>query len=165
MRSFYPILLQVAWRAGEPRQVLLRNEATAVARHNKRHNNERLNFSILLVGCGKMGGALLRGWLAEGLDGAKVVVVQPSRSGAEEFATQGAQWSPARQIWTRGLSQILLSWRCSQSSGRILRRPQRSFVNPEGKDYLHRCGSCGFTAWRVLSAGRSNRAGNAKPAR
>ena len=50
-----------------------------------------LNFSILLVGCGKMGGALLRGWLAEGLDGAKVAVVQPSRSVAEEFATQGAQ--------------------------------------------------------------------------
>ena len=27
---FYPILLQVAWAGGEPRQVLLRNEATAV---------------------------------------------------------------------------------------------------------------------------------------
>ena len=34
--------------------------------------------NILLVGCGKMGGAMLRGWLARGIDSADVRVVEPS---------------------------------------------------------------------------------------
>ena len=33
---------------------------------------------LLLVGAGKMGGAMLSGWLARGLDPAKVIVVDPS---------------------------------------------------------------------------------------
>lgn len=33
---------------------------------------------VLLVGCGKMGGALLAGWLDQGLDPAGIVVVEPS---------------------------------------------------------------------------------------
>jgi len=32
---------------------------------------------LLLVGCGKMGGALLEGWLARGLDGREAYVVEP----------------------------------------------------------------------------------------
>jgi pyrroline-5-carboxylate reductase len=42
---------------------------------------------LLLVGCGKMGSALLRGWLAHGLRAADVFVVEPdagSREGARE---------------------------------------------------------------------------------
>ena len=45
--------------------------------------------SLLLVGCGKMGGALLRGWLAKGLNGKQVAVLQPSRSVAGELTPQG----------------------------------------------------------------------------
>ena len=52
-------------------------------------NPTRLNSTLLLVGCGKMGGALLRGWLAEGLDGTQVAIVQPSRSVADEFSAHG----------------------------------------------------------------------------
>lgn len=36
------------------------------------------NDSILLIGCGNMGGAMLRRWLANGLDPAAVTVVSPS---------------------------------------------------------------------------------------
>ncbi|MDP6175672.1 MAG: pyrroline-5-carboxylate reductase [Rhodospirillales bacterium] len=32
---------------------------------------------LLLVGCGKMGGALLEGWLKQGMDGALIQVVEP----------------------------------------------------------------------------------------
>jgi pyrroline-5-carboxylate reductase len=39
-----------------------------------------LTGSILLVGAGKMGSALLQGWLSRGLDAAKVVVVEPQPS-------------------------------------------------------------------------------------
>ncbi len=37
-----------------------------------------LDGPLLLVGAGKMGGAMLAGWLARGLDRAKVVVVDPA---------------------------------------------------------------------------------------
>src|SRR5438105_2098567 len=36
---------------------------------------------VLLVGCGKMGGAMLRGWLARGLERAVVVEPQPDQLG------------------------------------------------------------------------------------
>ena len=35
------------------------------------------NFKILLVGCGKMGGALLSAWLENGVDKANIIVVSP----------------------------------------------------------------------------------------
>ena len=40
--------------------------------------SELVGGKLLLVGCGKMGGALLQGWLAEGLAAADVVVVEPA---------------------------------------------------------------------------------------
>ena len=43
---------------------------------------------ILLVGCGKMGGALLRGWLARGLDASSVVVVEPFAAAAESLRAE-----------------------------------------------------------------------------
>ena len=36
---------------------------------------------LLLVGCGKMGGALLAGWLEQGVDAADVLIVDPHYSG------------------------------------------------------------------------------------
>ncbi|MCC7427340.1 MAG: pyrroline-5-carboxylate reductase [Alphaproteobacteria bacterium] len=41
---------------------------------------------ILLVGCGKMGGALLAGWLDRGIDPAGIVVVEPSPDAAAAIA-------------------------------------------------------------------------------
>jgi pyrroline-5-carboxylate reductase len=37
----------------------------------------KLAGPLVLVGCGKMGGALLRGWLAHGLAATDVLVVEP----------------------------------------------------------------------------------------
>ena len=41
-----------------------------------------LGGDLVLVGCGKMGGAMLAGWLARGLDPARVHVVEPEAAGA-----------------------------------------------------------------------------------
>src|SRR5688500_13415516 len=38
--------------------------------------------TILLVGCGKMGGALLQGWFKRGLNPVDVIVVEPAGRGA-----------------------------------------------------------------------------------
>jgi pyrroline-5-carboxylate reductase len=45
---------------------------------------------LLLVGCGRMGGALLSGWLDLGLDPAAVTVIEPNEAGARAVATLGA---------------------------------------------------------------------------
>lgn len=47
---------------------------------------EKLKRPLLLVGCGKMGGAMLEGWLASGITAAGVFVVEPF--GADAFASR-----------------------------------------------------------------------------
>lgn len=44
---------------------------------------------VLLVGCGKMGGAMLGGWLDRGLDAAAVTVVEPFEANAEIVRRMG----------------------------------------------------------------------------
>lgn len=44
-----------------------------------------MNFNVVLVGAGNMGGAMLRGWIANGLSAANITVIDPSPS--EEMAT------------------------------------------------------------------------------
>ena len=44
---------------------------------------------LLLVGCGKMGGALLRGWLAGGLSPQETIVVEPQEAGRTALAGLG----------------------------------------------------------------------------
>jgi len=46
---------------------------------------------LLLIGCGKMGGALLSGWLAQGIPGAAVHVVEPGEASLAPFAGKGLQ--------------------------------------------------------------------------
>ncbi len=46
---------------------------------------------LLLVGCGKMGGALLGGWFEAGLAAADVTVVEPFAAGFEAFAQSGVR--------------------------------------------------------------------------
>jgi len=57
---------------------------------------ENIQGTIVLAGAGKMGGAMLRGWLAQGLDPKKAVVIEPSPS--EEIsalAAKGIRLNPA----------------------------------------------------------------------
>jgi pyrroline-5-carboxylate reductase len=42
---------------------------------------------LILVGCGKMGGGMLRGWLARGLAPADAVVVEPAAAALDDVAT------------------------------------------------------------------------------
>jgi pyrroline-5-carboxylate reductase len=44
---------------------------------------------LLLVGCGKMGGALLRGWLKRGIRGKDVFVVDPAPRSLEDVQARG----------------------------------------------------------------------------
>ncbi len=48
-----------------------------------------LDGRLLLIGCGKMGGALLRGWLERGLAPDKVTVVEPGAGARAEVAALG----------------------------------------------------------------------------
>ena len=45
--------------------------------------------SLLLVGCGKMGGAMLRGWLQRGVRAADVTVVEPNAAALADLAGEG----------------------------------------------------------------------------
>ncbi|HET6157150.1 MAG TPA: pyrroline-5-carboxylate reductase, partial [Dongiaceae bacterium] len=45
--------------------------------------------SLLLVGCGKMGGALLRGWLSRGVPGTQVFVVDPAPRDLDDVQARG----------------------------------------------------------------------------
>ncbi len=49
-----------------------------------------MDVPLLLVGCGKMGSALLTGWLGRGAAASNIVVVEPGRSAAEAAAALGA---------------------------------------------------------------------------
>ncbi|MDH3916655.1 MAG: NAD(P)-binding domain-containing protein, partial [Rhodospirillales bacterium] len=46
---------------------------------------------LLLVGGGKMGGALLAGWIEQGVKPSEVSVVEPNRDAAEAVAATGAR--------------------------------------------------------------------------
>ncbi len=48
-----------------------------------------LTEKLLLVGCGKMGGALLRGWLQRGVRPGDVTVVEPSAAPVADLAAKG----------------------------------------------------------------------------
>jgi len=51
--------------------------------------------TIALAGAGKMGGAMLTGWLARGLDAKRVVVIEPAPSPEiAALARQGVQFNP-----------------------------------------------------------------------
>lgn len=45
-------------------------------------------MSLLLVGCGKMGGAMLQGWLDQGTPAATITVVEPHKSSAQDIQTR-----------------------------------------------------------------------------
>ena len=67
-----------------------------------------LQGTIVLAGAGKMGGAMLSGWLAQGLDANRVAVIEPypsdeikalaaqrraAQSGAERYRHASRPWS------------------------------------------------------------------------
>ena len=56
----------------------------------------RIKGTVVLAGAGKMGGALLTGWLAQGLDPARVVIIDPHVSDdIRALAAKGVRLNPA----------------------------------------------------------------------
>ena len=56
----------------------------------------KIKDTIVLAGAGKMGGAMLSGWLAQGLDPKRVAVVEPHPSDETRgFVAKGVQLNPA----------------------------------------------------------------------
>ena len=55
-----------------------------------------LKGTLVLVGCGKMGGAMLEGWLVRGVDAAKIAVMEPKPSPeiAELLSQHGVKLNP-----------------------------------------------------------------------
>ncbi len=54
-----------------------------------------LSGSIVLAGAGKMGGAMLSGWIAQGVDPANIVVIEPSPSDdIKAFEAKGVRLNP-----------------------------------------------------------------------
>lgn len=56
----------------------------------------KIQGTVVLAGAGKMGGALLTGWLAQGLDPARVVIIDPHVSDdIRALAAKGVRLNPA----------------------------------------------------------------------
>ena len=56
---------------------------------------QNITDTILLAGAGKMGGAMLTGWLARGLDPGRIVVIEPQPSGEiRALAAKGVRLKP-----------------------------------------------------------------------
>ena len=68
----------------------------------------RLPGPLVLVGCGKMGGALLRGWLARGVDPHQVTVVDIKPAGIDDIAAQGVRVHTTASALPAGLKPALL---------------------------------------------------------
>src|SRR5665213_2149233 len=59
---------------------------------------QNIDGTIVLAGAGKMGGAMLSGWLARGLDAKRVAVVEPHPSDEiRALAAKGIRLNPSRQ--------------------------------------------------------------------
>ena len=59
---------------------------------------------IVLAGAGKMGGAMLTGWLAQGLEAKRVVVIEPAASpeiSARTMAPGASRWAISSTMRTR----------------------------------------------------------------
>jgi pyrroline-5-carboxylate reductase len=59
---------------------------------------QKINGTIVLAGAGKMGGAMLSGWLAHGLDATHVAVIEPHPSDEiTSLVTKGVRLNPSPQ--------------------------------------------------------------------
>jgi pyrroline-5-carboxylate reductase len=63
---------------------------------NSASSLQNINDTILLAGAGKMGGAMLAGWLAQGLDAKRVAVIEPHPSDEiRALAAKGVRLNPS----------------------------------------------------------------------
>lgn len=83
------------------------------------------NGTLVLAGAGKMGGAMLTGWLAQGLDPARVVVIDPFVS--DEIKALGMTINPpAKDVGTVAVLVIAVKPQMFSEAGASL----KTFVQP-----------------------------------
>jgi len=82
-----------------------------------------IKTTIVLAGAGKMGGALLSGWLAQGLDGKRVVVIEPLPSAEiTALVTKGVRLNPSpKDIGAVATLVIALKPQSFREAGAILK--------------------------------------------
>ena len=72
-----------------------RDDGTRVVRPVSSNALQNIAGTIVLAGAGKMGGAMLTGWLAQGLDPSRVVVIEPAPSAEiATLADKGVRLNP-----------------------------------------------------------------------
>src|SRR5260221_10603111 len=88
----------------------------------------QIKGTILLAGAGKMGGAMLSGWLARGLDAKRVAVIEPQPSGEiSALATKGVRLNPSpKQLGSIATLVIALKPQTFRETGNAL----KSFSGP-----------------------------------
>ena len=87
-----------------------------------------IKTTIVLAGAGKMGGALLSGWLAQGLDGKRVVVIEPQPSDdISALVTKGVRLNPSpKDVGAVATLVIALKPQSFREAGAML----KSFAGP-----------------------------------
>src|SRR5712675_2219156 len=88
----------------------------------------QIKGTIVLAGAGKMGGAMLSGWLARGLDAKRVAVIEPQPSGEiSALETKGVRLNPSlKQLGSIATLVIALKPQTFREAGSAL----KSFSGP-----------------------------------
>lgn len=83
---------------------------------------------LVLAGAGKMGGAMLSGWLARGLDASRVVVIEPHPSDEiSALSTKGVRLNPpAKEVGAAATLVVALKPQTFREAGAML----KSFAGP-----------------------------------
>src|SRR5258707_12049599 len=83
----------------------------------------QIKGTILLAGAGKMGGAMLSGWLARGLEARRVGVIEPNPSGEiGALVTKGIRLNPSsKQIGSIATLVIALKPQTFREAGSVLK--------------------------------------------
>jgi pyrroline-5-carboxylate reductase len=81
-----------------------------------------LQGTIVLAGAGKMGGAMLSGWLARGLDANRVAVIEPYPSdGIKALSAKGVRLNPAQDVGAVAALVVALKPQMFREAGPQLR--------------------------------------------
>jgi pyrroline-5-carboxylate reductase len=89
---------------------------------------EKIKGPIVLAGAGKMGGAMLSGWLARGLDANNVVVIEPQPAAEiSALAAKGVRLNPApKEVGAAATLVVALKPQSFREAGAML----KSFAAP-----------------------------------
>lgn len=85
---------------------------------------------LLLVGGGKMGGALIEGWLARGIAASQVTVVEPDEAGRAQLAEKGVQTAASHDALPADLAPAVVILAVKPQVMDAILPPYKRFVGP-----------------------------------